>query len=210
MTSLPVTLIPKPYNCLYSLRQSRRLSGRVRRGSRGSLPRSSFQRRRSWDATPNVRHRKYPMTKPELGTRSLCNSCATKFHDLNNDLIVYPKCVAVFVPPQPDPVRSRRQLERQAWPVPKDAARLHHQTCQRADNQLVGIGFRRPRPLGLLRAQDRELGLHPFLLLLGQHGAVPGWRHVMDPRKGRSDPRTVRRVLRHATCRDRQLRHTCA
>jgi hypothetical protein len=26
---LPVTLIPKPYNCLYSLRQSRRLSGRV-------------------------------------------------------------------------------------------------------------------------------------------------------------------------------------
>jgi hypothetical protein len=28
---LPVTLIPKPYNCLYSLRQSRRLSGRVRR-----------------------------------------------------------------------------------------------------------------------------------------------------------------------------------
>jgi hypothetical protein len=31
VTSLPVTLIPKPYNCLYSLRQSRRLSGRVRR-----------------------------------------------------------------------------------------------------------------------------------------------------------------------------------
>jgi hypothetical protein len=29
VTSLPVTLIPKPYNCLYSLRQSRRLSGRV-------------------------------------------------------------------------------------------------------------------------------------------------------------------------------------
>jgi hypothetical protein len=31
VTSLPVTLIPKPYNCLYSLRQSRRLSGRVNR-----------------------------------------------------------------------------------------------------------------------------------------------------------------------------------
>ena len=29
MTSLPVTLIPQPYNCPYSLRQSRRLSGRV-------------------------------------------------------------------------------------------------------------------------------------------------------------------------------------
>ena len=27
-----------------------------------------------------------------------------------------------FVPPQPDPVRSRRQSDRQAWPVPKDAA----------------------------------------------------------------------------------------
>jgi hypothetical protein len=56
----------------------------------------------------------------------------------------------------------------------KDAVRGHHQPRQRADNQLVGIGFRRLRPLGLLRAQDRELGLHPFLLLLGQHGAVPG------------------------------------
>jgi hypothetical protein len=30
--------------------------------------------------------------------------------------------MAVFVSPQPDPVRSRRQSERQAWPVPKDAA----------------------------------------------------------------------------------------
>jgi hypothetical protein len=27
--SLTVTLIPKPYNCLYSLRQSRSLSGKV-------------------------------------------------------------------------------------------------------------------------------------------------------------------------------------
>jgi len=31
MTSLPATLIPQPYNCLYSLRHSRRLSGRVSR-----------------------------------------------------------------------------------------------------------------------------------------------------------------------------------
>jgi hypothetical protein len=30
--------------------------------------------------------------------------------------------MAVLVPPQPDLVRSRRQSERQAWPVPKDAA----------------------------------------------------------------------------------------
>jgi uncharacterized protein (TIGR02300 family) len=62
------------------------------------------------------------MTKPELGTKRRCNCCATKFFDLNNDPIVCPKCMAVFVPPQPDPVRSRRQSERQAWPVPKDAA----------------------------------------------------------------------------------------
>jgi uncharacterized protein (TIGR02300 family) len=62
------------------------------------------------------------MTKPELGTKRRCNSCATKFFDLNNDPIVCPKCMAVFVSPQPDPVRSRRQSERQAWPVPKDAA----------------------------------------------------------------------------------------
>jgi uncharacterized protein (TIGR02300 family) len=62
------------------------------------------------------------MTKPELGTKRRCNSCATKFFDLNNDPIVCPKCMAVFVAPQPDPVRSRRQLERQAWPMPKDTA----------------------------------------------------------------------------------------
>jgi hypothetical protein len=82
-------------------------------------------------------------------------------------------------------------------------------TAQRADNQLpVGIGFGRLGPPGLLRAHDRELGLHSFLLFLGQDRAFPGWRHVMDRRKGRSDLRTLRRVLRHATCRYRQLRHT--
>jgi uncharacterized protein (TIGR02300 family) len=48
------------------------------------------------------------MTKPELGTKRRCNSCATKFFDLNKDPIVCPKCEAVFAPPQPDPVRSRR------------------------------------------------------------------------------------------------------
>ena len=30
--------------------------------------------------------------------------------------------MVVFVPPQPDPVRSRRQSGRQAWPPPKAAA----------------------------------------------------------------------------------------
>jgi uncharacterized protein (TIGR02300 family) len=76
----------------------------------------------NWGTTPNIQHREYRMTKPELGTKRRCNSCATKFFDLNNDPIVCPKCMAVFVPPQADPVRSRRQSGRQAWPVPKDTA----------------------------------------------------------------------------------------
>ena len=56
------------------------------------------------------------MTKSELGTKRRCNSCNTKFFDLNTDPIVCPKCSAVFAPPQPDPVPSRRVPGRQAWP----------------------------------------------------------------------------------------------
>jgi uncharacterized protein (TIGR02300 family) len=59
------------------------------------------------------------MTKPELGTKRRCNSCATKFFDLNKDPIVCPKCAAVFVRPQPEPVRSRRPSDRQPWPAQK-------------------------------------------------------------------------------------------
>jgi uncharacterized protein (TIGR02300 family) len=53
------------------------------------------------------------MTKPELGTKRRCNTCETKFFDLNKDPIVCPKCGAVFAPPQPDPIRSRRSSDRQ-------------------------------------------------------------------------------------------------
>jgi uncharacterized protein (TIGR02300 family) len=53
------------------------------------------------------------MAKPELGTKRHCSSCASKFFDLNKDPIVCPKCEAVLVPPQPDPVRSRRPSDRQ-------------------------------------------------------------------------------------------------
>jgi len=66
------------------------------------------------------------MTKRELGTKRRCNSCNTKFFDLNKDPIVCPKCLAVFAPPQPDPVPSRRVPGQQAWPpqrvanVPKE------------------------------------------------------------------------------------------
>jgi uncharacterized protein (TIGR02300 family) len=34
------------------------------------------------------------VTKPELGTKRRCNSCTTKFFDLNKDPIVCPKCMA--------------------------------------------------------------------------------------------------------------------
>jgi uncharacterized protein (TIGR02300 family) len=37
------------------------------------------------------------VTKPELGTKRLCASCAAKFYDLNKDPIVCPKCDTVYV-----------------------------------------------------------------------------------------------------------------
>lgn len=36
------------------------------------------------------------MAKPELGVKRQCQSCATKFYDLNKDPIVCPKCGAIF------------------------------------------------------------------------------------------------------------------
>lgn len=36
------------------------------------------------------------MAKPELGLKRQCQSCATKFYDLNKDPILCPKCGAVF------------------------------------------------------------------------------------------------------------------
>lgn len=39
------------------------------------------------------------MAKPELGGKRLCQSCATKFYDLNRDPILCPKCGAQFVVP---------------------------------------------------------------------------------------------------------------
>ncbi len=37
------------------------------------------------------------MAKPELGGKRQCQSCSTKFFDLNRDPILCPKCGAVFV-----------------------------------------------------------------------------------------------------------------
>ncbi|QGM96992.1 TIGR02300 family protein [Methylocystis parvus] len=36
------------------------------------------------------------MAKPELGAKRQCQSCATKFYDLNKDPIICPKCGAIF------------------------------------------------------------------------------------------------------------------
>jgi uncharacterized protein (TIGR02300 family) len=36
------------------------------------------------------------VAKPELGAKRQCQSCATKFYDLNRDPILCPKCGAVF------------------------------------------------------------------------------------------------------------------
>ncbi len=36
------------------------------------------------------------MAKPQLGAKRQCQSCATKFYDLNKDPIVCPKCGTIF------------------------------------------------------------------------------------------------------------------
>jgi uncharacterized protein (TIGR02300 family) len=36
------------------------------------------------------------VAKPELGAKRQCQSCATKFYDLNKDPIVCPKCGSIF------------------------------------------------------------------------------------------------------------------
>jgi uncharacterized protein (TIGR02300 family) len=59
------------------------------------------------------------VTKPELGTKRRCTSCDAKFFDLNKDPIVCPKCMAVFAPPQPDPMPSRRVPGKQPRPAQK-------------------------------------------------------------------------------------------
>lgn len=46
---------------------------------------------------PIIKER-YTVAKPELGTKRHCQSCATKFYDLQKDPILCPKCGTVFVP----------------------------------------------------------------------------------------------------------------
>ena len=105
------------------------------------------------------------MTKPELGTKRRCNSCATKFFDLNNDPIVCPNCMAVFVPPQPDPVRSRRQSGRQAWPVPRDAAPTVPNEIASLDGTNADQDTKSPAAEDLLLTDDQDDELDPTEVL---------------------------------------------
>jgi len=55
------------------------------------------------------------VAKPELGTKRVCPSCATKYYDLNRNPIVCPNCGTVFVIAAPTP----RAAERKPEPVVK-------------------------------------------------------------------------------------------
>jgi uncharacterized protein (TIGR02300 family) len=52
------------------------------------------------------------VTKPELGTKRLCDNCNSKFYDLNKQPIVCPTCATVFVPPKPALTRPGRVVYR--------------------------------------------------------------------------------------------------
>jgi uncharacterized protein (TIGR02300 family) len=45
-----------------------------------------------------LKEKRFPLAKPELGTKRLCQSCGAKFYDLHKDPIICPKCSTVFVP----------------------------------------------------------------------------------------------------------------
>jgi uncharacterized protein (TIGR02300 family) len=62
---------------------------------------STSQPRRSPSMGPSrdlLREKRFPLAKPELGTKRLCQSCSAKFYDLQKDPIICPKCSTVFVP----------------------------------------------------------------------------------------------------------------
>lgn len=48
------------------------------------------------------------MSTMERGTKRLCASCAARFYDLGHAPIHCPKCDAIFVPPEPPPLRQSR------------------------------------------------------------------------------------------------------
>lgn len=47
------------------------------------------------------------MAKPELGSKRQCQSCGSKFFDLNKDPIICPKCGVAFQAPAPSRSAAR-------------------------------------------------------------------------------------------------------
>src|SRR5271170_4769823 len=103
------------------------------------------------------------MAKPELCTQRRCNSCETKFFDLNKDPIVCPKCMAVYAPPQPDPVRSRRLPDRSPLPaqkvtdLPNEIASLDATDSDKETEPAVADAEEEEADLLLVDDQDEKL-----------------------------------------------------
>jgi uncharacterized protein (TIGR02300 family) len=69
----------------------------------GGPPNFHFdRRRRSWQLPPSyieyARRRSFPVANPEWGTKRICQSCSTKFYDLQREPIACPKCQTEFDP----------------------------------------------------------------------------------------------------------------
>jgi hypothetical protein len=78
--------------------------------------------------------------------------------------------MAVFVPPQPDPVRLRRQSGRQAWPVPNDAApKVTNEIASldgtNADQETKSLAAKPEAEEDLLLADDQDGELDPAEVL---------------------------------------------
>ena len=87
------------------------------------------------------------MTKLELGMKRRCNSCGTKFFDLNRDPIVCPKCMAVFAQPQLS-VPSPRVP---GWqPLPASKEMVPEVSNEERENGKAGAGAPSMPPGGVL------------------------------------------------------------
>jgi uncharacterized protein (TIGR02300 family) len=106
------------------------------------------------------------VTKPELGTKRRCASCEAKFFDLNKEPIVCPKCMAVFAPPPPDPVRSRRQplaaQKPRASDVPVEMADADNEAKPTADAETE------TEEADLLLIDDQDEKLDPAEIIDGE------------------------------------------
>ena len=63
--------------------------------------------------------------------------------------------------------------------------------------RLIRVGSRRLRPLGLLLAHDRQLGLDPLFFFFGEDSGISRRRHVMDRRIGRGGLRALGHIRKH-------------